>query len=247
MKKIIIAFLVAAVFAASAPAFASDWNSVVNDMANRTKIKEHGATVLAQTRAASVQGGEYQLWNSLWRGDSASRAAAAVTLIDMMFPNGDPGKWQEVSGMFPESPYQPRQLAAMDAFFVAVSELSKTQDGIWGAALLLEKFGDSGSGKVAFIDQIPEGMREVIDKVIAQTGLPGDWSSKRVRGALPLLPVFKGYVSRTTADNRGMEYIDGFGGMASNGKYAWDRDKGYIFEVREDSGGRGNGRMSFRF
>lgn len=245
MKKTIIAILIASVFAAAMPAFASDWNSFVREMAGREKIKEHGAAVIAKVRASEPQGSDYGLWSMLWNGSSQSRIAAAVALMDRLFPNGDPARWQETSGFLSEDPYRPKQLAAMDAFFVAVTELSKTPDGVWGAAFLFDKFADSGMGRLTFIDEIPAGMDDVIRNVIAQTGLRGDWSSKRVRGSLPLLPVFKGYASRTTADNRGMTYIDGFGDIASNGRYAWDRDRGYIFEVREDSGGRGDGRMSF--
>jgi hypothetical protein len=35
-----------------------------------------------------------------------------------------------------------------------------------------------------------------------------------------------------------MQYLDGYGSVASNGKYAWDRDRGYVYQIIEDNGFR---------
>jgi hypothetical protein len=32
-----------------------------------------------------------------------------------------------------------------------------------------------------------------------------------------------------------MQYLDGYGSIAPNGRYAWDRDRGYVYEVMEDN------------
>ena len=140
--------------------------------------------------------------------------------------------------MSPEERVQPRQLIAMDAFFVAVDSLSRIPDGLWGSAYLLDLFGKSGFGKVMFIEEIPEGMDSLLSEIVSSTGLPGDWSIKRTRGKLPILPVYKGYITRSTADSRNMQYLDGYGSVASNGKYAWDRDRGYVYQIIEDNGFR---------
>jgi len=89
-----------------------------------------------------------------------------------------------------------------------------------------------------FIEEIPEGMDRVLSEVVSSTGLPGDWSIKRTRGKLPVLPLYRGYITRSSADSRNMQYLDGYGSIASNGKYAWDRDRGYVYQIIEDNGFR---------
>ncbi len=238
-KWIIVYTLVLALVLYSVPAFAaSDWDVFVADMEKREKIRDTGAAVIADMLDIAPQGSETELWDRLWDGEPRWRAAAAVALINRMFPKGDPSRWQEVSGLVPQRSVQPRQLIAMDAFFVAVDSLSRIPDGIWGSAYLLDLFGESGIGKVKFIEEIPEGMDKTLSEVISVTGLPGDWSIKRVRGKLPLLPVYRGYINRSSADSRNMQYLDGYCSVASNGRYAWDRDRGYVYQVMEDSGFR---------
>ena len=237
MKKIITIALLAALAAfIAAPAFAAaDWDEFVGRMQQREKIRETGAAVLNDIRGLEPSGSELEIWGRLWSGDAKWRAAAALALIDRIFPNGDPSKWEEVSGFIANGSRRPRQLAAMDGLFVAVAALRELPDGVWASAALLDQFGKSAMGKVKFIDEIPRGMREVIDDVIAQTGLPGDWTSKKIRGAMPLLPVYRGYITRDIADSRQMQYLSGFGAIAGNGNYAWDRDRGCVYEVIDDS------------
>ena len=221
----------------SVPVFAaSDWDTFVAEMQKREKIKDTGAAVVADMLDIAPGGSETELWKRIWEGEPRWRAAAAVALIYRVFPNGDPSRWQEVSGFEPQQSFQPRQLIAIDALFAAVDALSRMPDGIWGSAYLLDLFGKSGMGKIIFIEEIPEGMDKVISDVISETGLPGDWSIKRVRGRLPLLPVYRGYITRSSADSRNMQYLDGYGALASNGSYAWDRDRGYFYQVAEDNG-----------
>lgn len=214
---------------------ASDWDNFVGEMQKREKIKDTGAAIVADMLDIAPQGSELELWNKLWEGDPRWRAAAAVALIARMFPDGDPSRWQEVSGFEPQQSVQPRQLIAIDALFAAVDSLSQMPDGIWGSAYLLDLFGKSGMGKVMFIEEIPEGMDKVLSDVISVTGLPGDWSIKRIRGRLPVLPLYRGYITRSAADSRNMQYLDGYGALASNGRYAWDRERGYIYQVVDDN------------
>lgn len=237
MKKLLACMLFTAfLITAAVPAFAAaDWDTFVAEMERRDRIKETGAAIVNDMRDIAPQGTEEELWKKLWVGEPRFRAAAGVALMDRIFPGGDPSRWEEARGLLPKRSVQPRQLAAMDGLFVAVAALKEIPDGAWGAAYLLSQFGKSAMGKVKFIDEIPAELRPVIDDVIAQTGLPGDWTSKRLRGGMPLLPIYRGYIQRHTADDRNMQYLDGFGSLAGNGRYAWDRDRGYIFEVVEDS------------
>lgn len=234
-KLLILAILTITVLLFSVPLFAaSDWDTFVAEMERRDRIKDTGSAIVSDMLDIAPQGSEAELWNKLWEGEPRWRAAAAVALINRIFPEGDPSRWQEVSGFIPQRSVQPRQLIAMDAFFVAVESLRNIPDGIWGAAYLLDLFGKSGMGKVMFIEEIPEGMDKVIGDVVIETGLPGDWSVKKSRGKLPLLPVYRGYISRSSADSRNMQYLDGYGSVAANGRFAWDRDRGYVYEVVED-------------
>jgi hypothetical protein len=235
VKCMLAVFLVLAISLSPAPVFAaSDWDTFTAEMEKRSKIKDTGAAVIADMLDIAPQGTEAELWNKLWDGEPRWRAAAAVSLINRVFPQGDPSRWQEVSGFVPQRSVQPRQLLAMDALFVAVDSLRQIPDGVWGSAYLLYLFGKSGMGKVMFIEEIPEGMDKVLNDVISVTGLPGDWSIKKIRGRLPVLPIYRGYITRDTADSRNMQYLDGYGSIASNGRYAWDRDRGYVYEVIED-------------
>lgn len=238
-KYIAVILLVLTISFFSAPVFASsDWDAFTAEMEKRSKIKDTGPALVADMLDIAPQGTEMELWNKLWDGEPRWRAAAAVALINKMFPEGDPSRWQEISGFVSKSSVVPRQLMAMDALFVAVDSLRELPDGVWGSAYLLSLFGNSGMGKVMFIEEIPEGMDQVLEEIISATGLTGDWSVKKIRGKLPLLPSYRGYVTRDTADFRNMQYLDGYGSIAANGEYVWDRDKGYVYKVIEDSSGR---------
>lgn len=235
-KTIITVFLVLIIGLFAMPLFAaSDWDTFTAEMEKRSKIKDTGVAIIADMRDIAPQGTEIELWHRLWEGEPRWRAAAAVALIDRIFPGGDPSKWEEVSGFASNSSVQPRQLIALDALFVAVDSLRQITDGVWGSAYLLQQFGKSGWGKVMFIEEIPYGFDQTLRDIISTTGLTGDWSIKRIRGKLPLLPIYRGYITRDRADSRNMQYLGGYGSIASNGRYAWDRDRGYIYEVVEDS------------
>ena len=92
-------------------------------------------------------------------------------------------------------------------------------DGLWGSAYLLDLFGKSGFGKVMFIEEILEGMDSLLSEIVSSTGLPRELEHKKdTRRKLPILPVYKGYITRSTRDSRNMQYLDGYGSVASNGK-----------------------------
>ena len=232
VKSIVIVLLAVTIGLFATPLFAaSDWDTFTAEMEKRSKIKDTGAAIVDDMREIAPQGTDIELWHKLWEGEPRWRAAAAVALIDRIFPQGDPSKWEEVSGFASNRSVQPRQLIAIDALFVAVDSLRQMPDGIWGSAYLLQQFGKSGWGKVMFIEEIPYGFDQTLKDVISTTGLTGDWSIKRIRGKMPLLPIYRGYITRNSADSRNLQYLDGYGSISSNGRYAWDRDRGYIYEV----------------
>jgi hypothetical protein len=236
MKRSVIAAVMAALLiAAASPVTAAEWDAFAAQMQKRIDIKEKGAAILGEIRAAEPSGTEYELWTMLGSGDAKTRAAAGLALVDRIFPNGDPSRWEEAKGFLTKGGLRPRQIAAMDGLFTAIAALRDLPDGIWGAAYLLDQFGRSAKGKVKFIDEIPAEMRPVIDDILANTGLPGDWTSKKIRGKMPMLPIYRGYVSRETADSLDLQYLDGYGSIAYNGPYAWDRDRGYLYKISEGS------------
>lgn len=239
MKKkiltVMLAVALAAVFAAPLYAASQTWDELVAGLVQQEQTAEKGAALLQQLRSEAPAASETQLWNALWVGDVRSRAIAGVALIDKIFPGGDPSKWERVQGFLSSRSYQPRQLAGIDALFVAVASLNSLEDGEWSAAYLLSMFGKSARGRIYFVEEMPAEMRPVLDSVIAKTGLKGDWSTKRTRGKMPFLPIFRGVISRDGAESRQLTYIDGLGSIANNGRYAWDRDRGYIYEVVETS------------
>lgn len=230
-----MALLLVAASAVGAFAASRTWEEFVAREANRERISTSGVAVLNDVRKSAPQGTEYEIWQQLWSGDARSRAAAGVALVDRMFPNGDPSRWEEVNGILPERSFQPRQLMAMDGLFCAMSALKELPDGVYASAFLLEQFGKSSRGKLIFIDDTPAEARKIIDDVVAGAGLIKDyWTSSKVRGHMPFLGTYQGTITRNLAESRQMQFLDGFGGVSGNGSYAWDRDRGYLFQVRED-------------
>lgn len=236
-KKFAIALLLMIFAFASgvSPAVAETWQDMLSWMEQRETIRTEGAEFLAELRREAPSGTERELWKMLWVGEARSRAAAGVALMDRIFPAGSPARWEEARGFMAGSFYIPRQLAGMDALFVTVAALDAVPGGEWTAAAYLRDFARSGRGMVKFIEQIPSGLQKPINSIIEKTGLDGDWTVKTARRQLPLLPVYGGTITRDGAESRALQYVDGVGRLASNGYYAWDRDKGRIYKVVEGS------------
>ncbi|MEG1641651.1 MAG: hypothetical protein RR272_00915 [Synergistaceae bacterium] len=239
MKKIVMMLLVIisvfSLLSTSEAAPKQTWDEFVAKMEKKEKIETVGLPVLEQYKANPVSGSELELWNKLWESSNAEKSRVAVTLISQMFPDGDVSRWEEIDGFIEHATLRPRQLLALDALFVAISSLSTNDKDIWAASYLLQQFSKSSAGNLKFIAEMPEGLRPTIDKIIAVTGLTGVWETTKTTGKMPLLPAYQGTITRSLADDRNMTYLDGFGRIASNGSYAWDRDRGYLYKVKEDT------------
>lgn len=242
VRKIIIALVLLASFALLpvAPVFANvTWEDrfaeLEKEQTNKEMIRFVGDKFLAELREEAPQGTELDLWKRLWVGVPFDRAAAGAALMYRVFPDGDPGRWEEARGFLSNTSYKPRQLAGMDAFFVTVAALDEVPGGEHAAAFLLNSFSKSARGMIYFIEQLPQGLQVPIASIVAKTSLRGDWSARSVSGSLPLLPVFRGSISRDVAESRRLIYLDGAGRIAGNGYYAWDRNRGYLYRVVEDS------------
>ena len=238
MKKINMFFLALLIIVAvTAPSLASsNWDDFVAKSIQYEKIKDLGIPVIDNLRKLAPQVSEAELWNKLWQGDAQSRSVAGLALMDSIFPNGDSSRWEEVSGFLSNSGRQPRQLAGLDALFVVAAAVRELPNGIWASAFLLDRFGKSTRGRMYFIDDTTPEIRALVDDVIAKTALKGDWSSSVIRGHTPLLPRYNGYISLGRAMDRHMYFLNGYGAIAGNGNYAWDRDTGYIYDISEQMG-----------
>ena len=238
MKKtiiIVMSFLITTIIVT--PSLSSSrWDEFVAKSIEYERIKELGIPMINNLKEEPMQQSERELWEQLWQGDPALRCKAGLALMDRIFPNGDPSRWQEVDGFLSISNRQPRQLAGIDAFFVVVSAIRDLPDGVWASAYILEKFGKSTRGRMYFIDDTTPDIRAVVDDVINKTGLKGDWSSRIIRGRMPFLPTYNGYITMSRAIDKQMVFINGHGAIAGNGNYSWDRDGGYIYEISEQMG-----------
>lgn len=233
-KKIVaVIILILAALSFVPAAQADEWDDLLERVRKENMINQKGTEIIAKLRSEAPDGTELELWQLIWFGYERPRASAAVALIDKLFPESDPARWEEVGGFITRDTFATRQLAALDALFAAVMIMSKDPDMIWGAAYLLQAFGHSGMGKVIFIDKIPSGLRAAIDKVIEVTGLRGDWSSREELGRFPLLPSFGGYIGYSGGGGPHMQFIDGAGRLAQNGSLVWNRKNGKIYKIIE--------------
>ena len=216
------------------PAFAAqNWDEFAARMEMKQQIKDKGPQIMAQVAAQAPALSDKELWKlSCSAPDVQQQAAASVALINKWFPNGDPSQWQQVTGFFPQTSYVPRQIVAINVLFNAVTALSQTPDGKMAAAYLLEMFQKSSLGMITFIGTMPAQFRKTLDALAADTGMiPEMWESKTIEGPYPFVPVYNGYTTYDRAVERNYQFIDGWGGIAANGSYAWDRAHGYIYQV----------------
>ncbi|MDO4988401.1 MAG: hypothetical protein Q4E17_05200 [Synergistes sp.] len=213
------------------------WDTFVYRMECREKIESVGKPYFEQTALLAPQGNIYQLWK-ISCSDSVPerRASASAALVKALFPDGDPSRWQEVSGFFPQGSYIPKQLIAVNALFNAIIELGRAEgDGKFAAAYLLKQFGKSSAGRLYFIDTTTEEIRKAVDTITAETNMPGDWSTTEIKGTMPFVRYFDGARTRDYVEFNKMQYIDGSGRISENGLYAWDRRTGRIYIIAERS------------
>lgn len=238
MKKIITIFAVCIATAAFAfPAFAAsqDWDQFVASMQQRENIKTTGPQILAQVSAQAPAVSDKELWKLSCSAPTAEQqAAASVALVNRWFPNGDPSQWEKVNGFFPPSSYTPLQIVAVNALFNAVTALSQIPDGKYAAAYLMNTFSQSALGMITFIETMPAPFRKTLDSLIAETGMqPEKWASTTIEGPYPFVPVYNWYTTYSNAVSNNFQFLNGWGGIAGSGPYAWDRVHGYIYQIME--------------
>lgn len=208
------------------------FDKMVESMLFRNSAMESAGPLRARLVSEAPDMDELGLWRMLWTEDERSRCSAAMAIIDRVFPEGDPSRWEEVSG-FVMPREIPRVLIGLDGFYVALTCLPHIENGMGLAGLLLESMASSPRGRYLYIVNPPEEMAPVIEKIAFSIGLVGDWSPLRTWGHLPTASPVRGYIPFDRALSEEMQFLDNWGTPRSNGPYCWDRVKGKIYRIKD--------------
>lgn len=236
MKSCGIALLLSMTIFSLTPVWAADWTweSLVSAY-DRSEEDREAAGELRRSLLADVPVGmdEEILWKAIWSEvDPRKRAILSLGLVERIFPEGKPGRWEEVRGFWRPAEI-PRSLAALDAVFVAaLSLLEMNDDGAPALALnLVRDLSRSPRARYHALLYAPREYETIIRGVGKTTRpLPFD----RLVGTLPLARSVRGWISQDSALDRGATFLDGQGGVArGSGPYAWDREKGKLYRVRD--------------
>jgi len=180
----------------------------------------------------------YEMWLSLW-DDSVKgemRAAYALRLVQVLFPDGDLSRWDEIEGMWYPS-IIPIPLASIDAAYIAAHELlqMKRMDASWLARNLINDLSRSSRAKYYFMREAPVEYLDIITKLEAMDMGPGfgNWTQPEVTGSLSLASPVRGRISQNAALSRKFVFLNASGVIVNIGTYAWDRENGHIYEVIE--------------
>jgi len=166
------------------------------------------------------------------------RAANGLKLIEVLFPNGDPARWERVSGFW-SGPMIPKPLAAFDAVFFTVMALLEMDrpEAPWVAQDLLQALRSSSAAALLALRTAPAEYPWIVGALEKGTGLPplGGWPRGKVRGKLPFAHPVRSVITETQAQSRDMQFLNSAGQPAPGGPYAWDRDRGRVYRVIEPS------------
>ncbi|MDD4835967.1 MAG: hypothetical protein PHU72_02515 [Dethiosulfovibrio sp.] len=211
------------------------YDSMVQRSLSRETDQAEADSLKAELLSEVSHVGELELWRSLWDGTPRERASRGLALMEALYPDGDPSRWEEIGGFLHPS-LVPKSLMAVDAVFVSVKSLMDLDGGSSLAASILVSFGSSSRAKHLFLTSLPEDMSSVLASLVEMEHMTGFWEPSHIVGTLPLAAPVRGNISQSSAVSRGMQFLDGLGVPSSNGPYCWDRPSGRIYQVvdRED-------------
>lgn len=243
MKTYIKAFIVTAcaVCISTASGFAMTksevdvtWKRLVEHNKRRQEGEAKAQDIYAELNASIKEGELSDLWAKCFSGDDAVRLSSAWSVLKTCVPAGDLSRWAEVNYLEVPS-LRPRAFMVIDALYIAIIELAKIDGGEWVAADLLQSFSRSSHGRYDFLGVCPEPVAKAIVYVADETHIIGNWTPREVVGELPIARCVSGSVTRSTALENDMVFLDGAGIPAANGFYAWDRPSGMIYNLVEPS------------
>ncbi len=184
------------------------------------------------------------LWDSLWESDTLPeiKIANALSIIHSLYPEGDPSRWDDVSGFWNPSQV-PKSLAAVDAVYVAVLNLLEKPESSahWLARDLFGALISSSRAKFYFVSQCPSEYIQIRERFESMSIRPpfGRWPDASVQGNLPLANPVMGIISENAAGSRGYFSLDAYGVPSSGGSFAWDREGGKLYRIRLSEGDGG--------
>lgn len=211
------------------------WDDLVEHYAIHAEDKQHSMELRERLLAQAPSEGERSLWEGLWKEQNPSkRASMSLALVQKLFPDGDPSRWEEISGFWRPQEI-PRSLAALDAVYVAslsLVEIGTAEPGARALALgLLESLSQSSRARYHAFLRAPEEYR-VLNETFADERPP--LLEGKIVGSLPFAHPVRGSISSDGALFRRMTMLNNMGQVAQGaGSYAWDRKKGKIFRVRD--------------
>ena len=242
MKRKILGFALLLLLAAGS-AVSANVQDRFDALAERYALREAGRIEAGELRGELLAEADsvspYALWRSLVSGGLSPRKTAAnsLALLNALIKEGDPARWEAVSGLFYPS-LTPKPLAAADAVFLgAFSLLAMNERGADALALqLMERFAESSTAKHNFLTTAPVEFEAFKKAMEERKILPvyGRWSDSGYIGHLPFASSIGGSISYGRALSEEMVFLNGAGQPASNGIYAWDRARGRIYTVRSE-------------
>jgi hypothetical protein len=169
------------------------------------------------------------------QGSAEERAGNALALVERLFPDGDPSRWEEVKGFWLPSDV-PLPLAALDAVFYGAKALLSMQDGRapWLARSLVEALASSDRARTVAFRTAPAEVRGLLEDLAVQAPPPpvGGWPSGIARGNLPFAHAVSGWITESRATMQGMAFLNASGvPVGGMGLYAWDRERGRLYRV----------------
>ena len=229
--------IVLLVLAAAAPAAAGPLEEWAAAIEARDAGMAQAGTLRAELLSRAQEIPAVERWRNLVRGQGSAdeQAGNALVLVEKIFPDGDPSRWEEVKGFWLPSDV-PLPLAALDAVFYGAKALLSMQDARapWLARFLVEALASSDRARTVALRTAPAEVRGLLEDLAVQAPPPpvGGWPSGIARGNLPYAHAVRGWITETRAAMEGMTFLNAAGvPVGGAGVYAWDREKGKIYRV----------------
>jgi hypothetical protein len=232
-----VAMLLAVLPAGAVPAEAWTWEELVEVYGEKAELQPEAKALRGEllSEAGELEG--VTLWKKVVdpKTPARQRAAGGLKLVEELFPAGNPGRWDEVSGLWYPS-MVPKPLAAFDAVYYTVIGLLELDDAgaPWLAQQLLVNLKGSSRAAHLALREAPVEYETILTRLKAAAGPPpvGGWPAGNLTGNLPFARPVRFSVSEGYAMMKGMIFLNKSGVPVSGmGPFAWDREKGRIYRV----------------
>ncbi len=212
------------------------WNELIAAQDLRIAGAQKAAELKDDLDAQIIDEPLLSLWQrAVGAQEGYERLCAAWSILAIYVPEGDVSRWDEVKNF--ELPSQtPRPFMVIDALYTVLIELPEFDGGEWLAVDLMKQFSRSSHGRFDFLTVCPVPVAEAVEKIVELTHPIGSWKPRLVIGKTPIARPVEGYISQSGAIAENMQFLDGDGLPASNGFYAWDRRRGFIYHITSNDG-----------